>query len=378
MHRHCRSFAVSALCSVVPLLAQARAVVPNVATTLPGNAAISMPLRWSRGVMQVWIAQSMLPTALAGGNLLGVRMRRPAILGEPAYPAVTRTLTVRAGFTNLLPPAMGNLRQFNMPTTAVVVAGPAPFAVAASAPPVGVPATGDEFLVIPFATPLPMQPGTLCLEFESSDGPFAVGAQWVDAVWTEGGVERGYAVAVGDGSCTTRSSTLQLTWTGASGPARGGNAALRVVGAPPAAPNGPGSLVFAFVGVEPQSHALAADFFGFGAPLGPLDPGLAGCFQWSPLDLVYSGAADAAGGFDIGFAIPVAGTTTGMRVGVQAAFLDLARPGLLPLSLSNGVVLQLDTTGAGNGCSTAFFPDTLTQSPWPVERGLMPVLVLDY
>lgn len=378
MHRVLRPFAVSAILFASSLFAQARAVVPDVATTLPGNAAISMPLRWSQGFMQVWIAQSLLPTAMAGGTLRGVRLRRPAILGEPSYPAITRTITVRAGFTLQPPTDLGDQRLFNMPSNALVVAGPAPFAVGASAPPVGVPVTGDEFLVIPFSTPLPVQPGTLCLEFETSDAPLAVGMHWVDAVSTPGGVDRGYVVAVGDGSCTTRTAPLQLTWTGANGPQRGSSAALRVLGAPPAAPNGPGSLVLALVGVEPQTHALVGGYFGFGAPLGLLDPGLAGCFQWSPLDLVFFGLADAAGGFDIGFPIPVAGTTRGMRVGVQAAFLDPARAGALQFSVSNGVVLQLDTTGLGATCSTAFFPGTLTRSPWPVDRGLMPVLVLDY
>lgn len=264
MNRSRCAFAVPALLAVAPLLAQSRSVVPDVATTLPGNAAISMPLRWSQGVMQVWIAQSMLPAALSGGTLRGVRLRRPAILGEPGYPALSRTITVRAGFTGLPPTSLGDQKAFNMPPNAVTVAGPAPFAVAASAAPVGAPGLGDEFLVIPFTTPLPVQPGTLCLEFETSDAPLAVGAHWVDAVWTEGGVDRGYAVTVGDGSCTTRTSPLQLTWTGSSGPARGSDAALRVVGAPPAAPNGPGSFVFAFVGVEPQTHALVAGFFGYG------------------------------------------------------------------------------------------------------------------
>lgn len=366
------------LLAVASARAQSRAVVPAVAETLPGNAAISMPLRWSQGFMQVWIGQSLLPAGLAGGTLSGIRLRRPAILGEPAYPAVTRTITVRAGFLNQPPTDLGDQRAFNMPASAVVVAGPAQFAVAASAPPAGAPGLGDEFLVIPFSTPLPVQPGTLCLEFETSDAPFAVAPQWVDAVWMEGGVDQGYAVAVGDGSCTTRTSPLQLTWSGASGPTRGTSANLRLVGAPAAPPNGPGSLVLAFVGVDPQAHALAPDFFGYGAALGAIDPGLVGCYQWSPIDLLIVGQADVAGGFDVGFTVPSAGTTNGMRIGVQALFLDPSRTGVLPVSLSNGVVLQLNTSGVSTNCSTVFFPGTLGQSPWPANRGLMPVIVLDY
>ncbi|MEQ1631530.1 MAG: hypothetical protein ABL997_04095 [Planctomycetota bacterium] len=369
--------AVVSLVAVDAALAQSRVVVPAVATDLPGNAAMSMPLRWSQGVLQVWIAPQLLPPVLTGATLQGLRLRRPTFLSEPAYPAVQRTITVRAGIWPLIPPLMSTARALNMPATAIVVAGPSPFAVAASTLPSGAPAVGAEFLVIPFTTPLQMQPGTLCLEFETSDAPFATSEQWVDAVWMENGVDAGYAVTVGDGTCTTGSAPLQLSWTGTNAPSRGGDATLRVSGAPPAAPNGPGSLVLAWAGASPQTRPQAADFFGFGIDLAGLDPGLSGCYQWSPLDVVISGFADAAGGFDVQFALPTT-LPAGLRVGVQTAFLDLARPGVLPLSLSNGVVMQLDSAGVSSRCSSIFFPGAAATSPWSAEVGLMPVLVFDF
>ena len=369
---------VSSVVAAVSLPAQSRIVVPAIATDLPGNAAMSMPLRWSQGVLQVWIAPPLLPAALLGSTIQGIRMRRPSFLAEPAYPAVQRTITVRAGFTGLLPQSMGNLRAFNLPLTAITVAGPVPFAVAATTLPTGAPPTGAEFLVIPFTTPLPMQAGTLCLEFETTTAPLAVTEQWVDAVWMDGGIDRGYAVTVGDGACTTAPGPLHLSWTGTSAPTRGVAARLRVTGAPAAAPNGPGSLLLAWVGVAPQTRLLDPEFFGFGADLGGVDPALAGCFQWSPLDLTLFGLADAAGGFDVTFALPATLPPSAPRIGVQAAFLDPARSGLLPLSLSNGVVLQLDSSGVGNKCSSVFFPGAATTSPWGPDLGLMPVLVFDY
>jgi len=360
------------------LTAQSRAVVPPIAATLPGNAAMSMPLAWSHGVLQVCVGSQLLPAALAGGNLQGIRLRRPSFLGEAPYPALQRTLTVRAAFVPTLPSALSGVRAANAPATFPVVWGPAQVQVAATAQPTGAPWLGDEFLVLPFSPPLPVVAGSLLLEFETSDLPFRTAEQWVDAVWAESGIERGYQATVGEGSCTTRSTPLELRWTSAASPTRGLDAILRLVGAPPAAPNGPGSVVLAWVGVEPQTHALAGDFLGYGQSLAALDPALAGCLQWSPLDLVVFGVADAAGGFDLRFPIPPAVTTSGMRLSAQAAFLDAQRTGPLPLSISNGVVMQLDTSGIGSRASSVFFPYATATSPWVVQQGLMPVLVLDF
>ena len=371
--------AVAALClGSDRVAAQNRAVVPPIAATLPGNAAMSMPLAWSHGVLQVCVSSQLLPTALAGGNLQGIRLRRPSFLGEAPYPALQRTMTVRAAFVPTLPNAMTGARAVNAPATFPIVWGPAPIQVAATVQPTGAPWLGDEFLVIPFSPPLPVAAGSLLLEFETSDLPFRTAEQWVDAVWAENGVEQGYQATVGAGACTTRSTPLELRWNNGASPTRGLDAALRLVGAPAAPPNGPGSVVLAWVGVEPQTHELAGDFLGYGQSLAALDPALAGCLQWSPLDLVVFGVADAAGGFDLRFAVPPAVTTSGMRIGAQAAFLDAQRTGPLPLSISNGVVMQLDSSGVGPKASSVFFPYATATSPWGVQQGLMPVLVLDF
>lgn len=358
--------------------AQTRVVIPQVATTLPGNAAISMPLRWTHGVMQCCIASSLLPASLAGGNLQGIRMRRPSFLGEPDYPVLSRTLTVRAAFTPSSPSSLSGTRATNVPANLTTVFGPAVVQVAATTQPAGAPWTGSEFLVIPFSPPLPAAPGSLFLEFETNDQPFRTSEHWVDAVWMENGVDVGYAVTVGDGSCTTRTDALELRWTAGNAPRRGVDALLRLNGAPSAAPIGPGALALGWVGVEPQTHALAGDFLGYGAALSALDPALVSCLQWSPLDLVFFGLTDAAGGFDLRFAIPTGVTTAGMRLGAQAGFLDSSRTGVLPLSVSNGVVVQLDTTGVGAQCGSVFFPYAYPTSPWGVQLGLMPVLALDF
>jgi hypothetical protein len=357
-------------------LAQGRATAPPVAADLPGNAAVSMPLRWSHGTMQVVVGSALLPANFVGQQLRGVRLRRPSFLGEGAYGGTQRTLTVRAGFTPMPPSAASIWIGNNRPPGLATVAGPALFTVAPSAPPTGAQALGSELLSIPFSPPLPVTAGNLFLEFEATGAPLAMGDEWVDAVWLEDGVDHGYAVTVGRGDCTLAATPLHLLWNGADGPLRGGNAELRLLGAPPGPPSGAGGLALAWVGVEPQARAPGGLFLGWGGDVGAIDAGLLGCRQWVPLDLTFFGATDGAGGYDLSFAVPPGVTWAGMRVGVQAGYVEPQRPGL-PLSIANGVVLVLDSAGVANHCSTVFFPAAATVSPWPPDVGLMPVLVLD-
>lgn len=359
--------------------AQSRAVLPAVAADLPGNAALSMPLRWSHGTLQIVIDAALLPVDLAGRTITGIRLRRPAFLGEPAYPAVQRTLTVRAGFAPLLARQLDvdlqrNRPGFlpNNPGTTLTVAGPTVFAVAASGPPAAPASLGAEFLVVPFAQPLPQGPGNLFLEFEAGDAPLAVGEVWVDAVWCLQGRDGGYAVPVGDGTCTTRAVPLHLRWNAAAGPVRGTDAALRLSGAGPG-----GTLVFAWIGLDPLARPPGALFAGYGGSFGALSPALAGCRQWAPFDAGWLGTSDAGGAFAVRFPLPPLVTAAGDRIGVQCAAIDTGRAGL-PVSGSNGVVLVLDRSGVGDRCAAAHFPGAATVSPWPVDVGLMPVIVLEY
>lgn len=355
-----------------PLAAQTRAVAPPVAATLPGNAALSMPLRWSQGVLQVLVDAPLLPANFIGQQLMGLRLRRPAFLGEPAYAGVQRTLTVRAAFTSMPAVQLGQFRAANQPANLQVVAGPAVFPVAPSQPPVPPASLGDEFLVISFAVPLPVDPGSLFLEFEAGDGPLQLDEPWVDAVWMRNGNDTGYAVPVGNADCTTRSEPLVLQWSGGGGPRRGGDAVLTLGGATPHA------AVLAWFGLDPLGHALGPGWLGYGASLQALDPALGHCHQWAPIDASWLGFAGAGGTYAVSFGLPAAVTRPGDRIGVQCAFLDPSRTSVLPLSLSNGAMLVLDTAGVRNLCASVHFPGTASQSPWYPDLGLMPVLVLEY
>ena len=357
------SFVVAALVGVLP--AQTATVVPALCQTLPGNAGLAMPLRWSQGTLQVFVDAPLLPAGMAGQTILGLRLRRSTLLGDVANPPLTRTLTIRGGF-QAQPSWMmfGSLSQ-NRPASTQVLFGPAVVTTNATPAPGPTTVVGADLLDVDFTTPLPVTAGTLFLEFEVANGPLQVStAHWVDAVWFPSGADSGYAVTVGDGSCTTRSESTQLRLVGAV-PSPGASGTLEVRGAQPSSAAGQG-LVVQWAGLNPEAS-------GFGAPLTLLDPALVGCHLWAPFDVSWSGPTDTQGVYSV--VLPVPGTAAlGTRIGVQAAWLDASRPGL-PFSFSNGLLIQLGSVGVGSQCASLFFPGTATVSPWSTFLGQMPVLV---
>ncbi len=357
------AFALAAL-SLPSLTAQTTTTVPAICSTLPGNAALSMPLRWSHGTLQVFVDAALLPASLNGQTITGLRLRRSTLLGDTADPAITRTLTVRGGFQPALASQMIGSVITNRPTNVQVLFGPAPVPVNALPAPTPDAAVGADLLRIVFTTPLPVASGTLFLEFTCGDAPLQVlTTHWVDGVWFNGGTDTGYAVPVGTGACTTRTEPTWLRWTNPTGPTAGASATMELAGAPPS------GLALAWVSLNPQAN-------GFGLSLAAIDPGLPNCYRWSDLQVSWSGTANASGRFATSLAVP--GTATlGTRLGVQAAWFDPSRTGL-PFSISNGLVLVVGSAGVGNRCSTMFFPGTSTNSPWPAFVGQMPVLLLEH
>jgi hypothetical protein len=366
---------VAAMC-LAPATAQTIAMVPPVCAELPGNAAISLPLRWSHGTMQVFIGSELLPANFVGQTITGLWLRRPTLPGDVAYSAITRTLTVRGGFLPYPAAQMvGSITQ-NRPTTTTVLFGPTAVTSAAAPAPGATTTVGADLVHLVFTTPLVVAAGTLFLEFETSDAPLQVSADhWVDAVWFAGGADQGLVVAVGDGTCTTRPEPVQLRWTTAWGPLAGTTGTFEVTGAPPTAGALTGFAMI-WVGTDPQTRGPGAGYLGFGASLGLVDPAMAACHQWAPLDVVWFGPTNAVGKFTSTLTIP-AGTPLGLRLGVQGAWLDLSRA-VLPLSLSNGLQLVVESAGVENLCNTMYFPAGSQVSPWQPFVGQMPVLRLEY
>lgn len=359
-----------ALSPFAAVVAQNRSVVPAACAALPGNAALSLPLRWSHGALQVFVDSTLLPTNFVGRTISGLRLRRPAFLREPAYQGLQRTLTVRGCFRTQNAQQIGQDLTGNRPAATAVLFGPAQVSVAATPAQGADTAVGAEFLDLPFTTPLPVIAGNLFLEFDVDDQPLQIDVgNWVDAVWFDNGNETGYAVPVGSGSCTTRSTPTELVWTAATGPQVGGTATLRLTGAAPS------SFVYCWVGFDPVPRAPSPTYMGWGGSLAPLSAGLLGCYQWVPLDSSWSGSADTGGGYTASFTLASSFAVVGQRIGVQAAWIDSGRPGL-PLSASNGVVMVPGNIGVGLHCSTVFFPAGATWSPWLPYYGQMPVLTL--
>lgn len=362
--------ALAAAAWLPPLQAQQRTVLPAVCTTLPGNAAVSLPLRWSQGVLQVRVDPALLPAALQGTTITGLRLRRPTFLGEPAYPALQRTLTVRGGFQAQTATALSRDLVANRPAGVAVLFGPAVVAVPARSGPIASTQVGEDLVDLVLQTPLPVVPGTLFLEFEAGDGPLAVGAaHWLDAWWSPNGVDAGHVASLGAGTCTTRATPTQLLWTAAGPPATGGTAALRLTGAPPS------GLAFLWLGLAPETRPLGPGYVGFGGSLGALAPSLAPCHQWAPMDVLWSGLADAGGNFSQAFTLAATFAANGTRLGLQGGWLDVARPGV-PLAASNGQILVVGRVGVANQCASVYFPGTATWSPWLPYQGQMPVLTL--
>jgi hypothetical protein len=337
---------------------------------LPGNAAVSLPLRWSQGVLQVRVDQTLLPASLQGTTITGLRLRRPSFLDEPAYPALTRTLTVRGGFQAQTAAALSRDLVANRPAGVAVLFGPGVVGVPATPAPAAGTQVGQDLVDLTFQVPLPVVPGSLFLEFEARDGPLWVGAgHWLDAWWSPNGIDVGHVASLGAGTCTGRSVPTQLLWTTAGPPAVGGTAAFRLTGAPA------GGVVFLWLGLAPEIRPLGPGFVGFGGSLGVLDPGLVGCHQWAPMDVLWSGLADGSGNFSQAFTLASTFAPNGSRLGVQGGWLDLARPGV-PLSVANGQALVVGGVGVANQCASVYFPGTAVWSPWLPYQGQMPVVTL--
>ena len=149
-----------------------------------------------------------------------------------------------------------------------------------------------------------------------------------------------------------------------------------MTGAPPTQGSSLG-YVLAWIGLDPQTRGPGPGFLGFGGSLSVVDPSLAGCHQWAPFDVAWGGSTDAGGRFATAFAIPGV-AVLGTRLAVQAAWLDPARTGGLPLSFSNGLALVVGSIGVAGRCNTILYPAATTQSPWPAFVGMMPVLRLEY
>lgn len=369
--------ALTALMATSALVGQNTAVLPPAFESLPGNVGVAMPLRWSKGKLQVFIDPVMMPANFVGETITGLRLRRSTLEGAPAFPAMTRTLQIHGAFQSFPAAQMtGTASQNFQLTNPPLLFGPATVNVAATPEPGPATIVGEEFVQITFAQPLPVTAGTLFLQFETLDGPLTVATgNWVDAVQWTAGTDDGLVVTVGDGSCTTRPDPTELKYTSSASPQVGATIELEVSGAPPTEGTEVG-LVLCWVGLDPASRPPGPTYLGYGGSFGVADPLMVDCLQWAPLDFSWFGQTDNTGTFATTFAIPGA-AAIGQRLSFQAAWFDDSRP-VIPLSFSNGLQIVCSSVGVEGNCSSFFFPDDADVSPWGPQVGLMPVILLDY
>ncbi len=364
------------LALVAVLGAQSSAVVPPVCATLPGNAAISLPLRWSHGTMQVFVDAPLLPANFAGETITGLWLRRPMLPDDVGYAPLQRTLTVRGGFHQFAAGVIAGPLAQNRPANTAVLFGPAAVTTLAATGPGPSTTCGGDLLHVVFAQPLVVAAGTLFLEFETTDAPLQISADhWVDAFWHADGGDGGYAAALGDGSCTSRPEPTRLVWTAGAGATAGSTVSFEVTGAPPTFAGSAG-FVLVWAGLDPEGRGPGPGYLGYGASFAAIAPAFTGCHQWAPFDVAWLGPTDVDGEFATTLALP-GSAAAGVRLGLQAAWLDPTRP-VVPLSFSNGLQVVVGPLGVGPRCSTIFFPAGTTASPWPPFRGQMPVLRLEY
>lgn len=343
--------------------------IPRQLDGVPGNAAISMPVRWSKGVMQVIWDQSLI-AELKGRTLRRIRLRRPSFIAEPDYPALQRRVVVRLGMTSKLAAEMTSDLADNRPPSLTVVAGPA--VVSLPALPAHGPgdAVAGTLVDLTFDQPFTVaDTGNLFLEWENLDSSLSISPDhWIDAVRVP--ATGGLALEVGNGGCSSDPvlMPMALTWVAGAPPASGVETNLHLRGGPPGAP----ALIV--LGLDPQNRQPPWDF-GFGSDLGAvLAPG---CYQWTGLDLSFAQVLNPLGALSIELPFPSGVDLAGQRVGIQVLAADPQAnpPGL---ALSNGILLIMDDVGFRLECATVLALDANSQSPFLPFKGLAPIVTFGF
>ena len=349
---------------VVCVAAQARVTVPARFADRPGNASLSMPLRWSIGRMQVVIAGSAVPAQLRGKTVTALQLRRPPT--SDTWPARTVDLEVTLATSDRLTPTnplidldlnltiCQNVTQVVPPTSIVI-------------PPVPVPVRDDEVgqdlidvqLTTPFAVPADATL-SLVVDITSTAASFsAPESHWVDAVWRTS--DDGYGAAIGQHGCGTlpEATKLRPVRSGLT-PRDGGSFEVELTGVPR---RQPGALLFGLRG----SAATAPPPFA------------SGCTLWLNLAIPLFATPVTTGPFgDATFSQSLVSGTglEGIEFMIQAVVFDAAE-----LLLSNPVVGVLDEIGVDSARFTTLlvpgdgsnpFGDSVT--PFLPFAGLVPVL----
>ncbi len=375
---------ILSLISLVPAAAQGLATVPPGFELAPGNGGLSLPARWSQGLMQVLMRQSTLPTAMQHQSLTGIQFRRPSFADEPAYAGKTLSFTLRLASTKM---TMNQIRAnmqdnrdlvasqstkvWNPPlahplTDLTQVARETNLNLPATGPNLPGQGVGQPMINLPFSQPFMFHGPDLFVEWESDAASFTVDSgNWVDAIYLQNQGDVGLAVNVGYGGCGSVSGAgapPMLLTSQTAHPQLGSNAVIRLENAL--------ANTDVFFNVAADSlldQTLGGSLLDFlGAP---------GCYFWvEPLVVLThsfpSGpssvrlATGAAGSLNVSLPVPADPTLSGLRVGFQAWMQD-PTTNVAQLATSNAVVYFLGSVGLNSDAATvmAYPPDP--SQPWP-------------
>jgi hypothetical protein len=354
--------------------------VPEQFAQIPGNVALSLPARWSKGTLQVILdAELLLP--LAGQSITHLRMRKPAFLLEGAYASrqldfkvTLSTAPHRARFISGIP---ANNRG---PDQIVVFDGPVNLA-ATPAPAAG-DRVGADLIDLVFNQPYQLGSAGLTIEWETglSGTTMDVSPEhWVDAAWHTGGIDQGLAVTIGQGGCNSAGgSVVHLEMNRDATPGFGKTLRFKLSGAPP------NSQVHLLVDLVDEARADLIP--GYGGAMDAL--GLPDCRLWTrlpagsvragiftgrggqnPPSQQLQGVTDGLGELVLKVDMPDTPELHGRQMTAQALVAEGSR-----LVASNGLVLFMNQAPFKDHAALIFVPDDYVQTIWAPWRGGSPIL----
>lgn len=339
---------------------------------VPGNAGLSLPVRWSVGVMQVLLEQSVLPARLNTTPLLRVRFRRAAFASDPADPARTIDCELRLGHLQSTARQMtADMAQNRLVANLVVVAARRTYNVPAT-PALGAgDAVGADLIDLPLDAPYVFTGPSLLVEWENQAATQNISSgHWVDAVHMEAGVDQGVAVPLGAQGCGSRggASSMVLLADTTAPPTLGTAFPVLLRNALPLT----AGVVMAYL--DPLTRGPLG--LPFGTDLATF--GLRGCYLWAGPDVQLQAASTTLGDVRTSLTLPNIISLRGRPVSMQGFVLD-PTANALGVAGSAGLLLRPNFVGVFDRAATVLeHRPNSTTSPWPPFVGLTPVIQLGF
>jgi len=358
--------------------------IPEQFEQIPGNVALSLPARWSKGTLQV-ILDAELMQPLVGESITHLRLRKPAFLREGSY--ASRQLDFKVTFSTAPHRAkfISGVPENNRGPDELVVFDGAVNLAATPAPGPDDP-VGADLIDLVFTQPYLVGSAGLTIEWQTGTQGSAMNVSaehWIDAAWHPAGIAEGLVVTIGQGGCSAPGSpVVHLEMDRGATPGFGKNLRFELTGAPP---NAEVHILLDLV------HEASADLIpGFGSAMDAL--GLPDCTLWTrlpagssragsftgrgggePPSQIIRGKTNGLGELISSVQMPDFPELYGRQMTAQALVLDGPR-----LVASNGLVLFMNRAAFRDHAALIFIPDDYVYSIWAPWRGGSPILRFGY